>query len=262
MLAEQHCRCSLGKMLANVSPIRDGQQSPLCQAAFQMQRQQRIDADGVAALWTGQAGHHLRHGRFTLEGLGAKWQFAPVELTLRVEEAGGQIYGSWLYRSDLFSPGAIGEMHNSFVEMLQDVVLYPFATPAELRVILREPTAGDESSTLRRQDTKSNGDTIRIDGPERATAAPSFVAPRSETEQLVARVWEEMLDVRPIGLREDFFASGGHSLNLTLMCAKLQRIFSVELRPRRDHAASDRGGLVGLDRCAAGCEFAPCHGPD
>ena len=260
--AEQHCRCSMGKLLAELTPSRDDGQSPLCQAAFQMQRQRQIDPDGVAVLMAGQAGHRLRHGRFTLEGVGVEWHSAPVELALRVEEAGGRIYGSWVYRNELFSPGVIEEMHNGLVEMLQEIVRHPFVTPDDLRIVLRQEATADDVSGEWRPDAAGNGELIRFDGPERATPATPFVAPRSETEQLVARVWEEMLDIRPIGLREEFSASGGHSLSLTLMCAKLHSHFLRRFVTANDPAGFDRRGFVGLDRCTAGCQFAARVGSD
>ena len=39
-----------------------------------------------------------------------------------------------------------------------------------------------------------------------------FVAPRSETEKGVARIWQEVLGVDRIGLYDNFFDIGGHSL--------------------------------------------------
>jgi amino acid adenylation domain-containing protein len=43
--------------------------------------------------------------------------------------------------------------------------------------------------------------------PERAVAPP-----RDAIELRLVQLWEELLDVRPIGIQDDFFALGGHSL--------------------------------------------------
>ncbi len=40
----------------------------------------------------------------------------------------------------------------------------------------------------------------------------SFVPPEGLLQLQLARIWEEILDVRPIGITDDFFALGGHSL--------------------------------------------------
>jgi amino acid adenylation domain-containing protein len=39
-----------------------------------------------------------------------------------------------------------------------------------------------------------------------------FVPPRDELESTIARVWEELLNVRPVGARDNFLDLGGHSL--------------------------------------------------
>ncbi|MEO0733444.1 MAG: AMP-binding protein, partial [Bacteroidota bacterium] len=39
-----------------------------------------------------------------------------------------------------------------------------------------------------------------------------FAAPTNETEQTLARIWEEVLDHRPVSRHDDFFALGGDSL--------------------------------------------------
>ncbi|WP_170229880.1 non-ribosomal peptide synthase/polyketide synthase [Polyangium fumosum] len=46
----------------------------------------------------------------------------------------------------------------------------------------------------------------------RGEAEPSYVAPRTETERALVALWEELLEVRPIGAHDDFFLLGGHSL--------------------------------------------------
>src|SRR5262249_7597088 len=39
-----------------------------------------------------------------------------------------------------------------------------------------------------------------------------YVAPRNELEQQLANIWECVLKTEPIGIEDDFFALGGHSL--------------------------------------------------
>lgn len=46
----------------------------------------------------------------------------------------------------------------------------------------------------------------------RVGAAADFLPPRDALERQIARVWEELLDVRPVGLRDSFWDLGGHSL--------------------------------------------------
>ncbi|GAA4443885.1 AMP-binding protein [Phytohabitans houttuyneae] len=49
----------------------------------------------------------------------------------------------------------------------------------------------------------------------------AFVAPRGDTERVVAQVWSEVLDVGSVGAADDFFAIGGDSLAATEIAARL-----------------------------------------
>ncbi|MEO7331815.1 MAG: amino acid adenylation domain-containing protein, partial [Minicystis sp.] len=57
-----------------------------------------------------------------------------------------------------------------------------------------------------------------------------YVAPRAPTEELLAAIWAELLglDVDRVGLDDDFFALGGHSLLGMRMIARLGPVFGVE----------------------------------
>ncbi|MFJ6770186.1 FkbM family methyltransferase [Kitasatospora sp. NPDC091257] len=57
---------------------------------------------------------------------------------------------------------------------------------------------------------------------EMASTTP-YVAPETETERLIAAVWEETLKVAPIGVHDDLFTMGGDSLTAAVICARLRR---------------------------------------
>jgi hypothetical protein len=61
---------------------------------------------------------------------------------------------------------------------------------------------------------------------DRTTA---YVAPRTEWEQTLVRLWQEVLNVPRIGIHDNFFALGGHSLKATAFLARLQRETGVRL---------------------------------
>src|SRR5262249_23067381 len=44
------------------------------------------------------------------------------------------------------------------------------------------------------------------------TIDDTYARPRDPLEKQLVELWEEILDVRPIGIRDSFFALGGHSL--------------------------------------------------
>ncbi|GGK48926.1 non-ribosomal peptide synthetase [Salinarimonas ramus] len=63
-------------------------------------------------------------------------------------------------------------------------------------------------------------------------AGPERVAPRTEEEGIVAEIWSEVLGIPDIGVTEDFFALGGHSLLLVQIAARLRQRFDVEISLR------------------------------
>jgi len=75
-------------------------------------------------------------------------------------------------------------------------------------------------------------DPVKIRG-FRMGPADRFVAPRDEVERQIASIWEELLDVRPVGVTDDFFALGGHSLNATQVVSGIRSVLGVDLPLRR-----------------------------
>ena len=62
--------------------------------------------------------------------------------------------------------------------------------------------------------------------PEGASGA---VAPRSQMEESLVRVWEELLGVEPIGVEDNFFELGGHSLLVIQVMSRIRDLYRVEL---------------------------------
>jgi amino acid adenylation domain-containing protein len=57
----------------------------------------------------------------------------------------------------------------------------------------------------------------------------TLVAPRTETEEVIARVWQEVLGVERVGVETSFFDLGGHSLLATRIAGQVTRIFRATL---------------------------------
>ncbi|MGH8138324.1 MAG: non-ribosomal peptide synthetase [Steroidobacteraceae bacterium] len=101
----------------------------------------------------------------------------------------------------------------------------------------------------------------------------SFVAPRTEFEARVVRVWEEVLQARPIGIRDDFFALGGHSLSAVQVASSIERMLCRALSPgllfeaptiemlasRISAFAAGRGALVPLAQGEPGAPLFLVH---
>ncbi|MBF8669937.1 amino acid adenylation domain-containing protein [Pseudomonas putida] len=56
-----------------------------------------------------------------------------------------------------------------------------------------------------------------------------YAAPSGHVEQVLAALWQELLEVEVIGRDDDFFALGGHSLLVVRMTARLRTLLGVEV---------------------------------
>jgi acyl-coenzyme A synthetase/AMP-(fatty) acid ligase len=56
-----------------------------------------------------------------------------------------------------------------------------------------------------------------------------YAPPRDEIERQLTQLWVELLEVSPIGINNDFFQIGGHSLLAARMIARMESIFSRRL---------------------------------
>ncbi|HSU17606.1 polyketide synthase [Longimicrobium sp.] len=66
-------------------------------------------------------------------------------------------------------------------------------------------------------------------GHARPELGTDYVAPRTEAEEAVARMWEELLGIDRIGVHDDFFGMGGHSLLATQIVSRVRTQFGLEL---------------------------------
>ncbi|MGD2085001.1 MAG: amino acid adenylation domain-containing protein [Candidatus Aminicenantes bacterium] len=62
-------------------------------------------------------------------------------------------------------------------------------------------------------------------------AGKNYTAPVNETQERLVKIWAEVLGTRKsasIGINDNFFERGGHSLKATIMAAKIQEEFNVK----------------------------------
>ena len=62
--------------------------------------------------------------------------------------------------------------------------------------------------------------------PELATP---YFPPTTESEEIVAGMWQELLGIDRIGVHDDFFSLGGHSLLATQITSRVRDLFALEL---------------------------------
>jgi len=56
-----------------------------------------------------------------------------------------------------------------------------------------------------------------------------YAPPQDHVETKLVQIWEEILDVRPIGIRDNFFDLGGHSLTASRVISRVIQMFQLEL---------------------------------
>jgi amino acid adenylation domain-containing protein len=106
-----------------------------------------------------------------------------------------------------------------------------------------------------------NGKVDRRALPAPDFSAEAYVAPRTPTEEVVAEIWRELLRVDRVGVRDGFFALGGHSLMATRVISRLRERLDAEVplaalfeAPRLDGFAARVDDVV---RGGAGVRLTP-----
>jgi acyl carrier protein len=64
---------------------------------------------------------------------------------------------------------------------------------------------------------------------ERIVAERTFVAPRTETEEKLTQIWREVLSIDQVGVEDNFFDIGGHSLIVIQVIARIRKVLDVEV---------------------------------
>jgi len=84
---------------------------------------------------------------------------------------------------------------------------------------------------LERLPVSANGklDRKALPDPEWESEADSWAEPEGETEQAIARIWQEVLGLAHVSRHDDFFSLGGHSLLATRVASRLRQALAVEL---------------------------------
>jgi amino acid adenylation domain-containing protein len=112
------------------------------------------------------------------------------------------------------SAPTISELHNFLREKLPDYMI-----PSYLVFLESLPLTNGklDRRALPKPDDKR---------PELSTP---YTLPRSESEVKLVQIWEEVLDVRPVGVNDNFFDLGGHSLAATRVVSQVIKHFQLEL---------------------------------
>lgn len=76
------------------------------------------------------------------------------------------------------------------------------------------------------------------------TSGVTWVAPRNPVEEVLAGVWAEVLERQRIGVLDDFFRIGGHSLLAAKVLARVRETFAIDVPIHRMFAMPTVAGLA------------------
>ncbi|WP_420129759.1 amino acid adenylation domain-containing protein, partial [Longimicrobium sp.] len=97
-------------------------------------------------------------------------------------------------------------------------------------------------------------------------AGAEYLAPRTQTEQVLAAVWAELLGVERVGVADGFFDLGGHSLLATRVVSRVRGHLGVEVPVRALFERPELGAFAAeidrLLRAEAGVEAPPIRPAD
>ncbi|WDD36769.1 amino acid adenylation domain-containing protein (plasmid) [Nostoc sp. UHCC 0926] len=71
-----------------------------------------------------------------------------------------------------------------------------------------------------------------LPAPSQLRSEVDYIAPRNAIESALAEIWQEMMHISRVGVKNNFFDLGGHSLVAAQIHARMRKAFSIELSLR------------------------------
>ncbi|WP_338552863.1 non-ribosomal peptide synthase/polyketide synthase [Paenibacillus sp. KS-LC4] len=132
------------------------------------------------------------------------------------------------------------EDENGEKQLCAYVVADKLLTVSELRGRLLQEMPGYMIPSyfvqLEKMPLTANGKTDRkaLPAPEGSVnTGAEYIAPRTALEEQLVRIWQEVLGTERIGVKDNFFDLGGHSLRATALVSQLYKEMNINL-PLRD----------------------------
>ncbi len=133
--------------------------------------------------------------------------------------------------SDLFfEMGLKAGMTNAEGLRAIETLLSSFHSPQVIVSPLEFIEYKNEARKLRKLDEFGDDlDDDSFEGLERPNLSTEYIAPESEMEISIAKIWKPALGISDVGISDDFFELGGHSLLLTQVVSRLKKYLSIDL---------------------------------
>ncbi|MFK0732732.1 MAG: amino acid adenylation domain-containing protein [Gloeotrichia echinulata GP01] len=79
---------------------------------------------------------------------------------------------------------------------------------------------------------KVNRRSLPIPTIDRSELSQNYVAPNTPVQEVLADIWQEVLGVKQIGIDDNFFQLGGHSIKAIQLISQIRQTFELELTVR------------------------------
>jgi thioesterase domain-containing protein len=168
----------------------------------------------------------------TVESLSVDNGATDFDLAFYLNDQAGTITSILKYKTDLFRAEVIEQLLSDFVALLASVAEQPDQPLAAL------PVVGTASRSNGKAAHSSNGhsstplpsDVAAGDEPAE-DERPPLVAPRDELELKLVKLWEKVLGISPIGINDNFFHLGGHSILVAQLFSELEKQITGQKLP-------------------------------
>jgi amino acid adenylation domain-containing protein len=115
------------------------------------------------------------------------------------------------------NPPTVGELRSALQEALPE-----YMVPSVFSFLDELPRT-PSGKVDRRAVAQMEADEVRAD------LGIDFAAPRNHVEEMLVGIWADLLGVERVGIHDDFFQLGGHSLLVAKLASRVRQSFHVEL---------------------------------
>jgi amino acid adenylation domain-containing protein len=158
-----------------------------------------------------------------IEPLAAEDWRVRFDLEVYAVERNAQLEIGWVYNVDLFDRWRIEQMAAHYERLLASAVQDPEQLVCNLGTL-----SACEMQQLKIRGVPQARKATRKSLPQ-APAGNTYVAPQTPMEQMVASIWREVLGIERVGLDDNFFDLGGHSLLVARVRFNLRQKLQKEI---------------------------------